>query len=84
MRCTSEVVICSLAVLSVISAETSTTPVPATKLRVDQDMVPPPPQQHRRLGLWEWLTESTTAAPPASANTNEDKGFQGLEWTLRG
>ncbi|KAG7382822.1 hypothetical protein PHYPSEUDO_004330 [Phytophthora pseudosyringae] len=62
-----------LALVSVISAtEThtdATTPTPATKLRSEVNVAPPPQQKdaldrgERRLGFWDWLVKSPTAAP---------------------
>ncbi|KAG2774922.1 hypothetical protein JG687_00015014 [Phytophthora cactorum] len=78
----------AVALLSVISAaDIQTTPVPATKLRADTNMAPQ--QGGRRLGFWDWLIESPTAAPATPSpitNTydNDDKGFEGFDWTLGG
>ncbi|KAK1932466.1 hypothetical protein P3T76_012050 [Phytophthora citrophthora] len=97
MRFISVVAFSSFTLVSAISATSqinAATPVPATKLRTETNVVPPPQQQEtqdeeRRLGFWDWLIESPTAGPatPAPAtpsfgnNDNVDDGpFSGPFW----
>ncbi|KAG1695262.1 hypothetical protein DVH05_020642 [Phytophthora capsici] len=77
----------AFALVSAISAtpQNAATPVPATKLRTETNVAPPPQQQEiqdgkeRRLGLWDWLVKSPTAAPAPESpsfgdNDNTDDG----------
>ncbi|OWY92757.1 hypothetical protein PHMEG_00038105 [Phytophthora megakarya] len=68
MRLTSALVLSTLVLISAISASDIqsevTTPIPASKLRAENNVPPPPHAGDRRLGffLFDWF-KSPTAAP---------------------
>ncbi|OWZ10462.1 hypothetical protein PHMEG_00016684 [Phytophthora megakarya] len=67
MRLTSVLVFSTLVLVSAISASEIqsevTTPIPASKLRADTNVPPPPHAGERRLGFFDWLFVSPTAGP---------------------
>ncbi|OWZ05596.1 hypothetical protein PHMEG_00022289 [Phytophthora megakarya] len=97
MRLTFALTFSTLVLISVISASEvqneSTTPIPPSKLRADTNVPPPPHTGERRLGIFDWLYKSPTAAPetppPATPsfgdNGNNDNGpFTGMFWDVNG
>ncbi|GMF29693.1 unnamed protein product [Phytophthora lilii] len=71
----------TLTLPSIISASIDSAPlIPGTKLR-QQTNVGPPPQAEvaprgRQLGLFDWLFESPTAAPPPDQGRVQAYGYQ--------